>query len=681
MSQTASTGKSSIVWPTTGLSFGGDYNPDQWPESVWDEDIELMKQAHVNIVSLGIFSWSRIEPRHGEFDWAWLDRLLEKLHNAGISVDLATPTAAPPPWLLHAEPAITPIDGLGRPRHPGTRLGWCPSNPVFRQHAVRIADEIASRYSSHPAVKMWHVSNELGGGNARCYCDISAQAFRHWLQERYGTVEKLNDVWGTAFWGHLYSSFSEILPPLDHETANNPSMQMDFQRFSSDELLGHFVAERDAIRAHSDAPVTTNLMVSSGGSVAAYETWAAEMDVIANDHYTLVDDAERAVELSLSGDRMRGLTGNKQPWLLMEHSVGAPSWQRVNRAKDPGEIFRNSISHVARGSDSAMFFQWRASLSGAEQFHSGMVPHAGADTRVFREITDLGKALESIGEVQGSLVETARVAILVDNESSWALEYGLKPHRALSYTTEVRKWYRYFWNHQIMVDVVHTGSDLEGYGLVVVPNLFVTGKEISQKLEDYVSSGGTVVVTYMSGIVDSNQRVIPGGYPGYLRNMLGVFTEEFRPLQAHESVSLSDGSVVDTWTEDTVLAQATPIITYADGASEGRAAVSRNSFGDGVAWYISASLPEETIETLLKQIVSESDIDRLVLAPAGVEATRRVQSTGETYLFLMNHLPARVEVPVTGTDLISGTQVTSSVQLEAGACAVIREVNYGRDSR
>jgi beta-galactosidase len=660
-------------WPTAGLSFGGDWSPEQWDADTWREDIALMREAGVTLMTVGVFSWGLFEPEPGVYDWAWFDEVLDLLHEAGISVDLATPTAAPPSWLLHRHPEIMPVQSDMHTHQPGGRLGWCPSSPTFRGYALGIVEALAARYGTHPAVRLWHLGNEYGGGNDRCFCDVSAGRFREWLEEKYGDVERVNAAWGTAFWGHRFSSFAEIVPPRGIDRWLSPATYLDYRRFSSDELLAHFSAEAEVVRRYSAAPITTNFMVGSGAHVVDYSTWAKSVDIVANDHYTRVSETDRHKELAFSADRMRGLTVERAPWLLMEHSTGAPIWQQRNRAKDPGEILRNSLAHVARGSDGALFFQWRASTAGAEQFHSAMLPHAGTRTRVWREIVELGRILRESSGLRGSRVAPARVALLADEESAWAVQHGLKPVADLRYEHEPRAWHAAFWDRNILVDVLPADRALDGYDVVVIPTLYIAGPERAARIRDYVAGGGTVVVTYLSGIADDDSRIIPGGYPGAFRDILGAWTEEFRPLQIDETVRLSDGSEVAEWTEDVVLEGADVVLAYATGSSTGRPAVTRHRFGAGTAWYVSARLSPGTIGALVDGLAAEHALSPTADAPSGVEVVRRVTDDGRTYLFAINHTSADAIVPADGHELVTAASVSGVVHVPAGSVRIVSE--------
>ena len=372
------------------IQYGGDYNPEQWPLATRIEDVELMQQAGVTLVSVGIFSWAQLEPREGEFEFGWLDDILDRLHAAGIKVALATATASPPPWLTRKHPEFLPVLADGTVLHPGGRQAYRVSSPAYREYVLRMTRTMAERYGTHPALALWHVDNELGCHVPHDFSDDAAVAFRRWLADRYGTVEALNDAWGTAFWSQRYDDFDEVLPPRSAPTYPNPTQQLDFARFSSDELLVHYRALRDVLREVTpNVPTTTNLMLSTGTKWMDYFSWADDLDVIANDHYTRAHDPEAHVELAFSADLTRGVAGG-DPWMLMEHSTSAVNWQPRNRTKRPGEMIRHSLAHVARGADAVMFFQWRQSAAGAEKFHSAMLPHAGTDTDVWRNTVALG---------------------------------------------------------------------------------------------------------------------------------------------------------------------------------------------------------------------------------------------------------------------------------------------------
>jgi beta-galactosidase len=660
-------------WPLEGLAFGGDYNPEQWGRDVWAEDVRLMAQAGVTMVTLGVFSWGSIETADGRYDFSAMDEVVELLHGAGIAIDLATPTASPPIWLQQLHPEIVPVSREGVHYSQGGRLGWCPSSDVWRGFALRIAGAFAERYADHPAVRMWHISNELGGGNRHCYCDASAAHFRRWLAERHGTVERLNEAWGTAFWGHRYGSFDEVLPPRDSESAANPALVLDFDRFSSDALLEHYLAEREVIRRFSPThPITTNFMVAQGPDVVDYARWAPHMDVLANDHYSLADDPQREEELAFSADRMRGLDTSR-PWMLMEHSTSAVNWQRINRSKNPGELVRNSLAHVARGSDGVLFFQWRASTAGAEQFHSAMLPHAGERSKVFREVVELGGILSAISEVAGSLVEPARVAILFDDEAGWAWRSGEKPHHELHPSHAAREYHRALFNRGILTDIVPPWADLERYDLVIVPALYLTSDADAAAVAARARDGAVVAVTYLSGIVDETNRVRAGGYPGAFRDLLGVFGEEFFALLDGEVVSLDrDGWTASTWSEKVHADDSAVVASYASGQLEGSAAVTRREVGSGEAWYVSARLDTRALDDLVGRLLDAAGIAATVPVATGLEAVRRVAGD-RSYLFLLNHSADAVTVEATGEDLLTGDVIDGRATIAAGAVRVVRE--------
>ena len=653
-----------------GLAYGGDYNPEQWPREVWDEDVRLMAEAGVNLITLGVFSWALLEPREGTYEFGWLDDVLDRLHDGGISVDLATATASPPPWLSRAYPETLPMTHDGQRMWPGGRQAWCPSSPVFREKALALTEQMATRYGDHPAVVLWHVSNELGCHNAHCYCDVSADAFRRWLTDRYGDVASLNDAWGTAFWSQHYSDWAEVLPPRLAPTFPNPTQQLDFRRFSSDELLTYYVAERDVLRRHSpDVPVTTNFMVMAHFDKLDYRAWAPEMDVVSNDHYVLGESPDPHVELAFSADATRGLAAG-EPWLLMEHSTSAVNWQPRNVAKLPGELVRNSLQHVARGADGVCFFQWRASRAGAEKFHSGLVPHAGTDTKVWREVVQLGAALDSLAEVAGTRV-VADVAIVTDWQSWWACELDSHPSSDVTYLDRAHAVHRALWDRGVTADVVGPDADLSGYRLVVVPTLYLVTDAAARRLQEYVAAGGTALVTYFSGIVDEHDHIRLGGYPGAYRELLGLRVEEFFPLRKGESVTLDDGSRADVWTELLHLDGADAVASYADGPVPGVPALTRNRFADGTAWYLGTRLDETATARLVDRLLAETGIEAPVAPTPGLEVVTR-SDEASSFVFLLNHTTSHQDVELEGRELITGETVAGTLRVPAGAVRVVR---------
>lgn len=656
----------------TGVAFGCDYNPEQWDPAVWRDDIALMREVGVDLVAINVFGWSALQAPDGAFDFSALDEVVELLHGAGIRVNLGTATASPPPWLTARHPEILPVMEDGTTRYPGGRQAWCPSSPVFRRHALAVVDAVAERYGAHPAVELWHVSNELGCHNALCHCDESTRAFRRWLRERHGTIEELNRAWGTSFWSQRYTDWNEILTPRLTVSTRNPGQVLDFQRFSSDELLGYYRAESEVIRRHSALPITTNFMVTAHIRNLDYWSWAPEMDVIANDHYLDHRLGEPRTELAFAADLTRGLAGGA-PWLLMEHSTGSVNWQPVNLAKEPGQLLRNSLAHVARGADAVCFFQWRASLQGSEKFHSALLPHAGTDSDLWREALELGRIVGALDEVAGSRVQ-ADVALLFSWESWWASDAENRPTHAIEYLGQVHALYGALHDLGVSVDVVRPGADLSGYRLVVVPGLYLVSERDAAALDAAVASGTHALVTFYSGIVDDHDRVLAGGYPGVWRDVLGIRVEEFAPVLPGTPIALESGAGATLWADRLEATDATVVDRFADGPAAGRPAVTRRDGADGAgdAWYLGTLLERGDLLDLVGRAVERAGATREPGASAEVEITRR--SDGErTWRFVVNHGPAAVDVDVRGTELVTGSAVDGRLSVPAGAVRVIRE--------
>ena len=646
--------------------YGGDYNPDQWPEEVWDDDVRLMKKAGVNLVSVGIFSWAKIETSEGVYDFDWLDRIIDKLGEAGVAVDLASATASPPMWLTQAHPEVLWKDYRGDVCQPGARQHWRPTSPVFREYALKLCRAMAEHYKGNPYVVAWHVSNEYGCHNRFDYSEDAEHAFQQWCEERYGTIDAVNDAWGTAFWAQRMNDFSEIVPPRFIGDGNfmNPGKLLDFKRFSSDALKAFYIAERDTLAEITpDLPLTTNFMVSASGSVLDYDDWGDEVDFVSNDHYFIPGEAHLD-ELAFSASLVDGIA-RKDPWFLMEHSTSAVNWREINYRKEPGQLVRDSLAHVAMGADAVCYFQWRQSKAGAEKFHSAMVPHAGEDSAVFRDVCELGADLNKLSDegILGSRLAKSRVAVVFDYESEWATEHTATPTQHVHHVDEPLAWFRALADQGVTADVVPVRGAWDDYEMVVLPSVYLLSEETTRRVRDYVVGGGRLVVTYYTGISDEKDHVWLGGYPGSIRDVVGVRVEEFMPMGddftgVPDRLELSNGAVAHDIADviGSVDGTATVLETFKDDpwtGMDGAPAIVAHTFGEGRSVYVGARLGRDGIALSLPEI-----LDSLGMAEAGgndgrVLHVEREGANGSRFVFSFNRTHETVRVPVEGEVVVS----------------------------
>jgi beta-galactosidase len=674
-------------WPPAnrpGILFGGDYNPEQWTpamgyagETIWQEDMRLMREAGVNVATVGVFSWVSLQPDEQTFTFEWMDRLLDLLAENGISACLATGTAAQPAWLSAAYPEILPVDEWGRRRGHGGRMNFCPTSPTFRLCAGELVTRLAERYRDHPALLLWHISNEYG---PVCYCERCAARFRGWLQARYGTLEALNRHWVTPFWGHTYTAWEQIEPPSQLGDRSMQGLALDYQRFMSDMNLECYRHEAAILRRITPGvPVMTNFH----GLVKHldYFSWAPHQDVITWDSYPAAGEDPAAVAFRL--DLMRGLRGG-QPWLLLEQTPSQVQWRPYNPLKRPGEMRLQSYQAVARGADGVMYFQWRQSRGAAEMHHGAIVGHAGhSGTRVFGEVAALGAELRGLGELLPGARTPARVALLFSWPNWWAVEYRPGLSAGLSYLDEVTRYYGALWRHKVAVDVVGPGAPLDGYDLVVAPLLYLVGEDQAAAIERFVEGGGAFLTGFSCGVVGEDGRAWLGGYPGPLRRTLGVWVEEADPLLpgAGNSVVVSDGGPVaagsypcDLWCDLLHLEGARAIAQFGADFYAGRPAITENRLGAGRAYYVATRPDPLLLDRLVGAILDERGIAAPLAAPAGVEVTERV--SGERRVtFVLNHRAESqaVELPAPARDLLTGRMHERELILEPRGVAVLVE--------
>lgn len=668
--------------PANQIFFGADYNPEQWPESIWPEDMRLMKEAGVNLATIGVFSWSRLQTAPGEFHFDWLDRLMDLLERNGIRADLATATASPPHWLVRLHPEILPTLADGTILHPGSRQHYNPSSAAYRAACAELVEALAARYKDHPALAMWHINNEYACHVPADHGTETAAAFREWLRRRHGSLDALNDAWGTSFWSQHYQDWEEVLPPRATPTFPNPGQLLDFERFSSDALLECLRVEAAILRRTTpDIPITTNFM--EWFKPLDYARWALELDFTSIDIYPEPEGS--CLPNAMTADMTRSF-GRGKPWMVMEQAPTHVQWRVRNASKRAGLMRLWSWQSVARGADGICFFQWRQSRAGAEKFHSAMVGHGDPAThRCFQEAKSLGNELGRATEIAGSRV-AAPCAIYFDQENWWALEGPGKPANDLRYHLPVTAFYEALFHANLAVDFVFEDSSLDSHQLLFVPALYMVKPGVAEKISAWVEAGGTAVFSCFSGIVDQHDRVHLGGYPGPLRRLLGLEVAEWViPASAAEShpvettdagrtAGLSDSHTCGFWTEVVRTEGAEPMALLRGGWHAGSPVVTRHRFGKGAAWYLASCFQREFHQDLVRAVARETGTRPPLDAPKGVEAAIR-HSNGTSYLFLLNHNSHDAEIvspALRGTELISGQPVEQHLELPPLGVAVVR---------
>lgn len=670
---------SAVDRPAGHLFYGGDYNPEQWPREVWDEDVRLMREAGVNLVTVGIFAWACLEPTEGSFDFGWLRQVLDLLGEAGIGVDLATPTAAPPPWLTTRYPDVLPVDERGSRYSHGSRQHFCICNPTYLSLAMRIVERVAAELGDHEALRMWHAHNEYACHVPYCYCDHHARSFRSWLERRYESVQALNDAWGSSFWSQRYSDFAEVTPPRMTPTFANPSHVLDYKRFSSEAFLEEFLQEKQVLKAaRPDIPLTTNFM----GFLKAldYFAWAGELDIVSTDNYPDPADPDAAALSAMHYDLIRSLN-KSAPWVVMEQTSSRVNWRERNVPKSPGQMRALSYQALARGASGVLFFQWRASRAGAEKFHSALVSHSGQASPVWAEVTQLGRELAE-PEPWSTAEVLARAAVVFSWANWWAVESPASPAHDLKMQDQLSWMYLPLYRRSVTLDFASPAEPLERYQALLVPSLYLVTEDEAANIRSYVEQGGTAVISFWSGIVDEHDRVYLGPYGGPLRSLIGCDVLDVAPLAPADVVEVEweDGTKTSAtfWLDIAAEQQerrGKVLARVTSGPWAGTPAVTKSQYGKGSVYYIGTRLDHDGLQRVydLVPVLRAGQTDFASGPSDGVERVLR-RSPDHDYEFVINHTDndRKVLLAAPGYDVLGDRPADGTLHLGRRGVAVVR---------
>lgn len=651
------------------ILYGGDYNPNQWPKEIWKEDMAYFKDARINSATINVFSWARLQPSEEVYDFSQLDEIVDMLSREGYDIIMATSTGAMPAWMVTRYPETARTDYYGRHHKFGQRHNACPNSLVYQKYAGALAGKLARRYGNNPHIVCWHVNNEYGG---ECYCENCEKAFRIWLRKKYKTLDALNEAWNMEFWGHTIYDWDEIVLPnalsegLGEEKTAFAGISIDYRRFNSDSILENYKMERDAIRQYDkETPITTNLMEIYKG--LDYFKWAKEMDIVSWDNYPRYNAPWSYT--ALCHDLMRGLKG--EPFMLMEQTPSQQNWQKYNALKRPGQMRAQSYQTMAHGADTILFFQLRRSVGASEKFHGAVIAHSGTtNTRVFREVSQLGAELEKLGDRTLGSVNQAQVGLIFDWDNFWSLEYTSGPTEDLKYVDHIHQYYKYFYDRNIGVDIVPWDGDFSKYKILAAPVLYMVKEGMKEALEAYVAQGGILITTYMSGLVGQSDNVYLGGYPGPLREMAGVWVEEIDALAPEQKnqVLFADGTKADCGLLCDLmhLEGAQSLGTYEKDFYKGMPAVTRNAYGKGAVYYVGTRLEEKGLYKVMDMAAEEGKVTSLATEPTGLEITCR-KGENSSFYFLINFKDQPEKIPesfIGDTDLLTGKVIEPGEMME-----------------
>lgn len=646
------------------ILYGGDYNPEQWPAEIWEEDMRMFQLAGIDVVTLNVFNWAMLQPDEDTYQFDKLDQIMKLVQANNLKVCMATSTAAHPAWMARKYPEILRTEFSGMKRKFGSRHNSCPNSSIYRTYSTRLAEKIGERYGHLDNIVAWHISNEYGG---ECYCENCEKAFRIWLEKRYGSIEKVNQAWNTSFWSHTFYDFDDIVAPnllsehFEENRTNFQGISLDYKKFMSESILDCYKLEAAVLRNITPSiPITTNLM--GFYKPLDYFKWADEMDFISWDNYPSNDELYSSI--AMKHELMRGLKQGK-PFALMEQTPSVTNWLPYNALKRPGIMRLWSYQAVAHGADTIMFFQMRRSIGACEKYHGAVIDHVGTEhTRVFQELAKLGEELQILGSKTLGARHRSKVAIYFDWENWWAIEYSAGPSVNLKYYDQLLAYYQALNTMNISVDIVCEKDSFTDYDLIIAPVLYMVKEGVDEKIRAFVKNGGTFVTTFFSGYVNETDLVTTGGYPGKLRDILGIWVEELDALPSgtnnsfvYQNQTFSSSLICDLLHAE----RAQVLSVYEQDFYAGMPVLTRNQFGEGLAYYVATQSDDSFYQKFLAELLNEKNIKPVVNVPTGVEATKRYNENG-CFLFLLNHNTENTTITLEedGVELLTGDKINKN---------------------
>ncbi len=655
---------------------GGDYNPDQWDDATIDEDMRLFKQAGINLVTLPVFAWAKLEPEEGVYDFEWLDKLMDKFAENDIGVCMATPTTAQPAWLSRKYPEIMPVDKQGRKRTHGMRVFFCVNSEKYRERAAAIAEQMAKRYAKHPALKMWHIANEYG---TYCYCPNCEKKFRNWLKGKYGTIENLNEKWHTSFWGKQVYDFEDIRTPseLNDDNKFNPILNLEYTRFMTESTISCFENEAMVIREYCpDMTIQTNI----SGHIEKLNQFemVKHMDIAAWDNYPAPNHDKSFAAFRL--DLMRGLKDGES-FMMQEQSPNQQNWQQYAKLKRPGELRMLSYQAMAHGSDTCLYFQLRQSIAGEEMYHGAVISHAGSpECRTFKEVSQIGAELKKIGDVFLGGRTHSDAAMIFDWDNWWSLEFASKrclPIDNFNYLKKMERYHKVLFEENIPMDVISVDTDFSKYKVIIAPYIFMLKEGLADKLNKFVEEGGTLITSIMAGNVDEYHRAIFGAYPGPLRKSAGIWVEETDALYKEEKIDMvmkndflgGDKAYTCMTACDIIHTEGAEVLAeYGSEFYAGTPCLTVNKYGKGKCYYIATEPDNAFLQDFLLKVLADNSISAPYDGSDNMEITVRENDRYRTVFALNRSRDEEGTIELgneTFEDKLTGEKLTGTVNVPA----------------